>query len=75
MKSSQHLHKISTFPFDYLKLEIRHLDERTVDHNKQTTKQRIPAQDEIKPVQSKEALSQPDVLNEVTFQRKNFSWT
>jgi hypothetical protein len=29
-----------------------------VDHNKQTSKQRIPAQEEIKPEQSNEALSQ-----------------
>jgi hypothetical protein len=58
MKSSQRLRKISICPFDYLNFETRHLDERTVDHNKQTSKQRIPAQDEIKPEQSNEALSQ-----------------
>jgi hypothetical protein len=58
LKSSQHLRKISTCPFDYLNFETRHLDERTVDHHKQTSKQRITAQDEIKSVQSREALSQ-----------------
>jgi hypothetical protein len=34
------------------------MDEHTVDLNQQTSKQRIPAQDEIKPEQSNEALSQ-----------------
>jgi hypothetical protein len=58
MNSSQHLRKISTCPYDYLNFETRHFDERTVDHHKQTSKQKIPAQDEIKSVQSREALSQ-----------------
>jgi hypothetical protein len=51
MNSSQHWRKISTCPFDYLNFEIRHLDER------QTNKQRIPAQDEIKSLQWTDALS------------------
>jgi hypothetical protein len=58
MKSSHLFRKFSTYPFDYLNFETRHLNERTVDHNKQTSKKRIPAQDEIKAVQSRETLSQ-----------------
>jgi hypothetical protein len=58
MKSSQHFLKISTCPFDYLNFETKYCDERTVDHHKQTSKQGIPAQDQIMSVQSREALSQ-----------------
>jgi hypothetical protein len=58
VKSSQHFRKVSTSPFDYFNYETRHLDERTVDRHKPTSKQTSPAHDEIKSVQSREALSQ-----------------
>jgi hypothetical protein len=72
IKSSQLLRKISTCPFDYLNFETRHLDERTVDHHKQTSKERIPAQDEIKSVQSREALSQSWRSKRRHFSKKEF---
>jgi hypothetical protein len=75
MKSSQHLHKISTSPFDYLNFETRHLDKRTVDHHKQTSNQGIPAQDEIKSVQSREALSQYRNSKRCHISKKNLIWT
>jgi hypothetical protein len=57
VKTSQHLPKLSTCPFDTHNFQTGQFDEHTVDHNQQTSKHRIPAQDEIKPEQSNEALS------------------
>jgi hypothetical protein len=75
VKTPQHLPKLSTCPFDSRNFQTGYLDERTVDHNQQTSKQRIPGEDEIKPEQSREALSQFRHFNEIKFQRKNLSWT
>jgi hypothetical protein len=52
-ETSQFLPKLSACTFDSHNFQTGHLDEHTVDHNQQTSKQKIPAQDEINPVQSR----------------------
>jgi hypothetical protein len=69
------LRKISTCPFDYLNFETRGLDERKVDHQKQTRKERIPAQWEIKSLQSMEALSQSRRSKRGHISKKELIWT
>jgi hypothetical protein len=58
VQTSQHFPKLSACPSDSLNFQTGHFDEHPVDHNQQTSKERIPAQDEIKQQQSNEAVSQ-----------------